>query len=107
MSAGVSMAAKWANGRLAGVLEGRKEEGSKSGKSREGANRNPKSKEYLSVLCIPFCTHISHVESWISEPSWELCRNGSLAPTLHRWSFLGRCGNLQLKGSFVYHCSHS
>lgn len=49
MSAGSSMAVKLGSDRLGCLKEGR-EEGSQSGKSRKGENRNPKSKADLSVL---------------------------------------------------------
>lgn len=56
MSAGLSMAVKLGSDRL-GCLEGGREEGSQSGKSRKGENRNPKSKEHLCVLSHPMdCT---------------------------------------------------
>lgn len=60
-----------------GCLERGKEEGSESEKSREGENRNPKSKEHVSVLCICFLTRAALVKNWLSEPSQRLHRNQS------------------------------
>lgn len=64
VSACLSTAVKLPDGRLTG-MPGRGEkrkEGSKSGKSREGENRNHESQEYLPVLCICFDTLTSPAE---------------------------------------------
>lgn len=80
-----------------GCLERGKEEGSESEKSREGENRNPKSKEHLSVLCICFLTRAALVKNWLSEPSQGLHRNQSLTPTFLFLSFLSRQWSLAVK----------
>lgn len=64
VSACLSTVVKLPDGRLTG-MPGRGEkrkEGSKSGKSREGENRNHESQEYLPVLCICFYTLTSLAE---------------------------------------------
>lgn len=69
VSACLSMTVKLADGRLAGVPgRGKRErkEGSKSGKSREGENRNPESQECLPVLRMCFYTCTSLAEQSLS-----------------------------------------
>lgn len=92
VSVGLSVAMKLGNGRLAGVPgrgEKRKEgRVGKAGKEQIGILRAKSVFLFSASVSVP--TYPLQRAGWISEPSWGLRRNRSLAPTSCRRSFRGR-----------------